>query len=157
MIFRPAVPADLAAVAELLSENSLPRAGVRDSFDHFMVAEAHGVIVGAIGLEIFGRAALMRSAVVDSSHRNKGIGLELVNSILAQAIREGVQDLFLLTTGAAEYFTKLGFNPIGRDAVPIVVKASREFQGACPDSATVMQRQLQSDVNSWGPPRKTIR
>ncbi len=109
-----------------------------------MVAEAQGVIVGAIGLEIFGTAALLRSAVVDHSQRGSGIGRELVTRIIAEARSAGVNDLYLLTTTAEDYFSRLGFSRIDRALVPEAFKTSAEFQGACPASASAMQKRISS-------------
>lgn len=42
------------------------------------------------------------------------------------------------------YFPSFGFERITRDEVPADVQTTGEFQGACPDSATVMRRPLSS-------------
>ena len=47
---------------------------------------------------------------------------------------------FLLTLTAEGWFPRFGFTPVPCDAVSPPVLASAEFQGACPDSATVMCR-----------------
>jgi amino-acid N-acetyltransferase len=144
MRIREATDRDLDAVERLLSANNLPLDGVKESFSSFVVAEDKGEIVGAIGLEKFGPVALLRSAVVSTDHRGTGVGRRLVDQILARASDEGIEELFLLTTTAEKYFPRFGFNSTVRSAVPAAVKASAEFQGACPDTAVVMTRRVAS-------------
>jgi amino-acid N-acetyltransferase len=50
----------------------------------------------------------------------------------------------LLTTTAAEWFPRFGFVRTTREAVPMAVTASVEFQGVCPASAVVMQKVLRA-------------
>jgi amino-acid N-acetyltransferase len=54
----------------------------------------------------------------------------------------GIEELYLLTTTADQYFPRFGFTRTTRSAVPDAVKASAEFQGACPDTAVVMTRRV---------------
>ena len=144
MRIREATSRDLGAVQSLLSANDLPIDGVKENFSSFVVAEDNGEIAGAIGLEKFGPVALLRSAVVSPEHRGSGIGRRLVQQILDRASNEGIEQLFLLTTTAEKYFPRFGFNSTTRSAVPAAVKASAEFQGACPDTAVVMTRRVKS-------------
>ena len=140
MKIREATTRDLGAVESLLSTNGLPLDGVKENFSSFVVAEDQGEIAGAIGLEKFGPVALLRSAVVSREHRGSGVGRRLVERILERASDDGIKELFLLTTTAEKYFPRFGFSSTARSAVPAAVKASAEFQGACPDTAVVMTR-----------------
>lgn len=142
MQLRKAIGADLSAVEELLSASNLPIDGVKDNFSNSVVAEDEDGIAGAIGLEKFGSVALLRSAVVSSDHRGRGLGTRLVKHVLEQAVGDGIQELYLLTTTAARYFPRFGFTRTPRSAVPGAVKSSAEFQGACPDTAVVMSRRI---------------
>jgi len=142
MRIRNATDLDLSAVENLLTASDLPLAGVRDNFSSFIVAEEAGEIAGAIGLEEYGSAALLRSAVVSPEHRGSGIGGKLVEQLLEQAEEAGIEELYLLTTTAEKYFPRFGFTLTTRSAVPDSVKASAEFQGACPDTAVVMKRRV---------------
>lgn len=98
--------------------------------------------VGAAGLEVYGDAALLRSAVVDASRRGGGLGNGLVSALLAHAGSRGVREIYLLTTTAEDYFPRFGFTRVGREAVSPAVRASEEFRGACPDSAVAMRKVL---------------
>jgi amino-acid N-acetyltransferase len=142
MKIREATNRDLDAVESLLSENDLPLEGVKENFSDFVVAEDAGEIAGAIGLERFGSVALLRSAVVSPEHRGSGVGRKLVEKVLERAERDRIEELFLLTTTAEKYFPRFGFAPTSRSAVPPTVRASAEFQGACPDTAIVMKRRI---------------
>ena len=140
MRIRNASTADLPAVESLLAANDLPLQGVRDSFAGFLVAEDRGVVVGAIGLETFDSVALLRSAVVARDHRGTGVGRQLVEQALERSERDGVKEVYLLTTTAEDYFPRFGFDRTDRGGVPEAVKASQEFRGACPETAVVMTR-----------------
>ena len=142
MKIREATNRDLDAVESLLSANNLPLDGVKENFSSFVVAEDRGEIAGAIGLEKFGSAALLRSAVVSPDYRGSGVGRRLVERLLERAEKEGIEELFLLTTTAENYFPRFGFARTNRSDVPALVKTSAEFQGACPDSAVVMTRRI---------------
>jgi amino-acid N-acetyltransferase len=142
MRIRNATNADLSAVESLLSTSGLPVEGVRDSFSNFIVAEDRGAIAGAIGFEKFGSVALLRSAVVAPDNRGSGVGRRLVEQLLERAGIDGIEDLYLLTTTAENYFPRFGFARTTRSAVPDAVKASAEFHGACPDTAVVMTRRV---------------
>jgi len=148
MRIRNATSADLSSVESLLSGSDLPLDGVRDNFSNFVVAEDEGLVAGAIGFEQFGSVGLLRSAVVAPAHRGSGIGQRLVRQLLARAEEAGVEDLYLLTTTAERYFPRFGFTLTTRSAVPSAVKASAEFQGACPDTAIVMTRRVGTAVRA---------
>ena len=142
MKIRKATNRDLDAVEGLLSANDLPLDGIKENFYRFVVAEEGGRIIGAVGLEKFGSVALLRSAVVSNEHRGSGVGRRLVERILEYAEENGIEELFLLTTTAEDYFPRFGFTRTTRSAVPPAVKASAEFRGACPDTALVMMRRI---------------
>ena|SRR5687768_7421318 len=143
MQLRAATHDDLAAVRQLLSSAGLPLDGVEDNFDDFIVAEEEERgIAGVIGVEKYGSAALLRSAAVFPDLRGSGIGGRLVRELLDRVSAQGVREIYLLTTTAEEYFPRFGFTRSSRDQVPEPVRASREFQGACPDTAVVLRRGL---------------
>ena len=142
MMIRKATAGDLDAVERLLSTNDLPLDGVKENFSSFVIAEDGGAIIGAVGLEKYGSVALLRSAVVSRDHRGAGVGRRLVEQILDSAEKDGIENLFLLTTTAENYFPRFGFEHTTRSAVPPALKESAEFRGACPDTALVMTRRI---------------
>ncbi|HMI46877.1 MAG TPA: arsenic resistance N-acetyltransferase ArsN2 [Gemmatimonadaceae bacterium] len=142
MKIRKATNRDLDAVEGLLSANDLPLDGVKENLSGFIVAEEGGRVIGTVGLERFGSVALLRSAVVSEGRRGGGVGRRLVEHLLDYAESDGIEEVFLLTTTAEDYFPRFGFTRTTRSAVPPAVKASAEFQGACPDTALVMTRRI---------------
>jgi len=141
-VIRAATAADAPAVRALLTEAQLPLAGMPDPLTHFVVAEREGVVVGAVGLEIHGDVALLRSAVVRHALRGQRIGEFLVRTILDHAREARIRELVLLTITAADWFPRFGFTRITREDVPAALHASEEFRGACPASAVVMRLAL---------------
>jgi len=150
MKIRNATGSDFPEVEKLLTEGRLPVEGVRENFSSFLVAEEEGTIAGAVGLERYGSAALLRSAVVSPANRGTGIGRQLVESLLQRASEDGIDELYLLTTTAEKYFPRFGFTPTTRAEVPESVKASAEFRGACPDTAVVMSRRAGEGTRKKG-------
>ena len=137
---RPAAATDLAAVERLLIANGLPLDGVPAALTDFVVAQVDGDVVGVAGLEVCCDNALLRSVAVADGWRAHGIGRALVTRVISDAEARGIHALYLLTTTAERYFPTFGFQPVARADVPEDVRATAEFQSACPDSATVMRR-----------------
>jgi amino-acid N-acetyltransferase len=135
---RAATTRDVVPVLALLREASLSLPGVEEHFGSFVVAERGSRIVGAMGLELRGGEALLRSAVVAPDARGTGVAAALYAQIEEVARVNGVRTLVLLTTAAQGYWARHGFAPIARDDVPTSVTLSEEFRGACPASATAM-------------------
>ncbi len=142
MLIRTATDADLDAVQRLLAASGLPIDGVEENFADFIVAEERHDIAGVIGMERYGAAGLLRSAAVSPAARGSGLGSQLVKKLLERASEQGVRDVYLLTTTAEEYFPRFGFVRAARTEAPASLRASREFQGACPDTAILMKRAL---------------
>jgi amino-acid N-acetyltransferase len=139
---RDAQPADLPAVLGLLGRAHLPTAGVADALPHFVIAEDRGRIVGAVGLELYGASALLRSAAVEEEWQGCGVGRALIDRALDLARERSIEDVFLLTTTAEHYFPRFGFSCVSRESVTPEVQDSVEFKEACPASAVVMRKAL---------------
>ena len=139
---RRAIAADTNAIVTLVRDANLAVPGLVEHLETFLVAERDRQAVGAIGLEIRGSDALLRSAVVSPEARGAGIGASLVTAVLDLARDEGVTTLYLLTTSAQGYWARQGFAVVSRDVVPDAVKRSEEFVGACPASAAAMMRMV---------------
>jgi arsenite methyltransferase len=134
---------DLPAATSLVAGAGLPVDGLADQFeDGFVIAEVDGEVVGVAGLEIYGAYGLLRSVAVADDWRGRGVGESLVRERLDHAQRRGVQGVYLLTTTAPAWFSRLGFSMVARDDVPVGVRRSPEFSGICPDSAEVMEHRL---------------
>jgi amino-acid N-acetyltransferase len=99
-------------------------------------------LVGVVGLEDGGDAALLRSLAVVDARRGAGYGSALVAFAEDEAATQGVRCLYLLTTTAAEFFDRLGYRRIARDDVPPAMAATPQFATLCPASSTCMSRSL---------------
>lgn len=144
---RRATMHDEAGVAALLTASQLPLDGVHESLGCFVVAEEDGRIVGVAGIEdcgVTGEHALLRSVAVEPTWRSRGLGRTLVGRAIELAEKRGAKATYLLTTGAERYFPSFGFTTADRATVPDDVRATAEFQFACPESATVMVRETPS-------------
>jgi len=143
---RPAVVEDLVATVSLLRSQNLPVDGfaelLRASPHHVLLAELNGAIVGSVALDVHGDAALLRSVAVARDLVTLGVGSRLVTDAIDLARREGVAELFLLTTTAAEWFPRFGFVSTARESVPSLLAATGEFTKACPAHATTMRCSL---------------
>lgn len=139
IVIRSARESDLTAIERLLQRVGLITTGVAGHLRGFQVAEEGGEIVGTAGLEVYGRSALLRSVAVDPAYRDRRIARDLVTRLLNHAAAIPVDEVFLLTTGAADYFRRHGFEPVARDAVPSEVAASAEFGDAACATAQAMR------------------
>lgn len=137
-----AEPRDMPLIARALTAEGLPDADLSGATLLFVFRETTGGVIGFAGLEPFGAAGLLRSLVVLPPARARSHGAAIVAWMAAEARRRGIAELFLLTTGAAPFFEKLGFRYIERRAVPPAVAGSAEFTTLCPASATAMARRL---------------
>jgi amino-acid N-acetyltransferase len=133
-----------AAIRALLEEAELPSADLSpDLLARFLVArDLDGVVIGTVGLEVFGSAGLLRSLVVRSTRRGGGLGGLLVDHLERAARGAGVADLYLLTTTAAPFFAARGYRTLDRGRVPPAVAASGEFRLLCPASAVCQHKRL---------------
>lgn len=143
IIFRTAAVDDWAQISQLLQDSDLPLDGAEMHLSGFVLAYQGKTLAGCAALERYGKAALLRSVATGKTFRGMGLGQELVRRVLDLARSEGITDVVLLTTTADKFFPRFGFDTIHREAAPEAIKASVEFQGACPDSAITMQLTLQ--------------
>jgi len=144
MTFRleTATPADLPAVRALLEELKLPAADVGAGHQHFVVARDGGTVVGCVGVERYGESALLRSLAVKPGRRGEGLGKALTERAISEARASGARRAFLLTITAEEYCRRLGFERIGREAVPPAVRGSAQFGALCPATAVCMWKAI---------------
>ena len=139
---RAALPNDFATVAALLGEVDLPFDDISPTLVGFFVAERRTSILGTIGVERYGDAALVRSVAVHTDARGTGLGGALVERAINAARTDGIRDLYLLTTTAADWAPRFGFTRIRRDQVHEAVRQSPQFLGGTCTSAIAMHRAL---------------
>lgn len=133
---------ELAEVLGLLRACDLPIDGVEENLDGFLVARVNETLVGTIGLECYGEAGLLRSLAVEASGRGQGLGGTLVKMLLGYAKERGVSTLYLLTETADTFFPRFGFERMPREDLDLSLEASKELQGACPETAVAMRLEL---------------
>ncbi|MBA4342738.1 MAG: hypothetical protein C0423_11390 [Methylibium sp.] len=80
----------------------------------------------------------MRSVAVAPGLQQQGVGRLLVERLLHEARSRDIAVLYLLTVTAPEYFAQYGFKRMKIEDTPQALKASAEFQGACPACAALM-------------------
>lgn len=142
---RRATPHDWPKIAALLATADLPLAGAEAHLSDFFLAFRDDALIGTAGLERYGDTALLRSVAVAPTERGQGLGQALVQKAIELASMLGLRQVVLLTTTAANFFPRFGFQPISRAEVPLAAQASVEFQEACPASATVMALMLEPE------------
>ncbi|ACL64433.1 Protein-tyrosine phosphatase, low molecular weight [Anaeromyxobacter dehalogenans 2CP-1] len=140
--YGPATPEELGAVRALLERLHLPAADVGAPHQTFLVARSGADVVGCVALERYGEDALLRSLGVVPRLQGSGVGKALHAEAIAEAERQGVRALYLLTTTAARFFARAGFSRIDRASVPAALAASTEFRSLCPAAAVCMVKHL---------------
>src|SRR5260370_3168846 len=121
---QPTLDANIASAGEqdygdliaVLEAASLPTEDLeRSSTANFLVArDGSGKVIGAIGVERYGRSALLRSLVVSPDYRNRGLGTRLMAELEARCRSLTVADLFLLTTTPRDFFSRQRCQPLRR-------------------------------------------
>jgi len=139
---RHAQPGDIEQIKSLLQANDLPVVGVVQYWQNFFVADKQDCILGALGAHYDGKKALLRSFVVNDSQRNSGIGKALLQRMLLEMQRRGINEVFLLTETATNYFIREGFTEICRDEIPQILLKESGLDQACPCSSQCLKRQL---------------
>lgn len=137
---------DLSSIKELLRKSGLPHEDVNAHLRHFIVAKDGGALVGVVGLEKCGEVGLLRSLAVTNSYQRRGIARNLYARILDYTHSQAIKKLFLLTTTAEGFFSKMGFARVERDKIPESIRATKEFQSLCPSTAICMTKNIDKDA-----------
>lgn len=131
------------SISELLKDAKLPYSDISvELLSHFIVLIHENAVLGTVGLEVYGEHALIRSLVLDEAARGNGFGKQLVHEIEEKARQLNINGIYLLTTTAAKFFEKEGYEMFDRKDVPEDIQKTTEFSFLCPDSATCMLKKL---------------
>ena len=134
---------ELLPLIRLLESAGLPTSDLTTtSLGHFLSLRDGRTLVGAVGLDIVGEVALLRSLVVDTARRQRGLGEALVRAAEAHAAKHGVRQLYLLTTTADRFFTSRGYVDADRAHAPDTIRRMPQFAELCPASSSFMTRIL---------------
>jgi len=140
---------ELPAIERLMTLCPGAYRNVRDGRAQFFVAISDLGIIGCTGLEKVGdRYGLVRPLVVMPGFRKQHIGRHLFQRLLVHAEEAGIEHIYLLTEGARDYFSHLGFSPCARDSAPPALQATPHFQRASSQEASLMHRPLHADDSS---------
>lgn len=92
-----------------------------ESLRDFAVYEEHGKVIGCVGLTvIWADLSEVRSLAIDSKHRGRGIGRQLVQWTIAEARKLGIRRIMSLTYERA-FFERLGFVVVEKESLPLKV------------------------------------
>ena len=97
------------------------------------------------GFETHGTDGLLRSLVVVSTFRSKGVGVAVLRVIEAIAVEQGIARFHLLTTTASGFFERQGYALNQRGSAPSLISQTEQFRGLCPGSACYMCKALPFD------------
>jgi UDP-N-acetylmuramate: L-alanyl-gamma-D-glutamyl-meso-diaminopimelate ligase len=139
----PAKTDDHSALAKVLDQVGLPRDGLADHLDDFLVLRDHDGLVGCVGLELYDEVGVLRSLAVVPEWRGHGLGWMLAESAVARARARGVRRLYLLTETATDFFAQhFGFKTIDRALVEAPASQSAQFASGMGNKATCMRLDL---------------
>jgi len=136
-----ATPADIPAIRALLANEHLPTDDLHEALlANFWVARDGARVCGTVAIENLGTSTLLRSLAVTPAYRHDGLGRQLVAHAEAKALDNCADGIYLLTTTASDFFSRLGYRVVPRDAAPTGIASSTQFRGLCPASATFMAK-----------------
>jgi amino-acid N-acetyltransferase len=136
---RPAV----SHVERLLTEAKLPASDLSPMhLEHFFACGTVDAPQGVVGLELYGNVALLRSLAVAATSRGKGYGQALIDHAERYAQSQGVREVYLLTTTAAELCERFAYRRIDRESSPDVIRQTEHFSALCPSSSAFMVKIL---------------
>ena len=92
------------------------------------MAKAARKTVGVIGMEVYGRVALLRSLCVDQAYRGRGIAMMLNAMILSYARGLKIDRLYMFTWYAEKFASKLGFHRIDKKRIPKSIRSAWQFR-----------------------------
>ena len=131
-------------IETLLAAAQLPVADLHDSDTlHLFALHMDERMVGVVGAEVYGKVALLRSLAIHADFRKAGYGQKLVTHAETWATAQGIECLYLLTTTADRFFSRIGYKIADRNLAPAAISGTAQFSGLCPSSATFMCKLLQ--------------
>ena len=144
MIVEPVDSDDQPKVEALLKQVNLPIEGVCDQFqNYFKIQGESDKIIGCVGVEVYGNMGLLRSVAIHPDFQRKGLGKKLVEGAEEFSKTRALKKIYLLTEGAEEFFSRLGYKTIPREQADPSVQQSLEFTTVCKDSGTCMEKDLE--------------
>jgi len=137
-----AAPADKDQIHRLLSDCELPTLYLHRHLKSFIVAKTAKKVVGVIGMEIYGRAGLLRSLCVQEAYRGRGIAKMLNAMILAYASIQKIGRLYMFTVNAEKFASNLGFHKIDKKRIPKSIQSTWQFRSFKPCPVVCMMKPI---------------
>jgi len=128
-------PEALPEIRAALLAAKLPPAELTPGVVYYRFTADDGRTVGFGGLEGRREDRLLRSLVVLPEFRGAGLGVAMVRALEGFAANAGAKTLHLLTTTAAPFFERLGWEPRNRMTAPVDIVVTTEFSTLCPKTA----------------------
>ncbi len=141
-IIRQAEITDLEKLRLVLKNTNLPFKDIDKHLEKFLLLEHFGEIIGSVGLEVYGKVALLRSLAVIKDYQGKKLGQKLYQNIILKSKELKIIEIYLLTETAANFFKNRGFQKIARNDVPESIQQTAEFSILCPETAVCMLLKL---------------
>ena len=134
--------AEIPYARKLLKDNALPFSDIENESLQLFSIQQKNKTLGIIGYEQFGKHGLLRSFVIEEKYRSKGLGGQVLIDFEGLAAEAGIENFFLLTTTAENFFSRNGYQKFNRNAVPDQIAKTTEFNSLCPQSAVCMRKKL---------------
>jgi amino-acid N-acetyltransferase len=124
-MIRKARMADVKAIQRLIAEyarkgDMLPRSlsDIYENLRDYFVFEDGGEVIGSAAIHIMWEdLAEVRSLAVQEGRMRRGVGTQLVEACISEAIVLGIARVFALTY-KPEFFEKLGFQRVDKAELP---------------------------------------
>jgi len=128
LVTRKATLSDIRALLGLINEYAaqgimLPRTEfeMSENIRDFTVVYAGSQLIGCGALHFYSpTSGEVRSLAVDPSVKTQGVGRTIVESLMSEAIDNGLHAIFAFTY-VPDFFRKLGFREVERGALPLKV------------------------------------
>jgi N-acetylglutamate synthase-like GNAT family acetyltransferase len=141
--FHPAEPSDRAAIMALLTASDLPVSDLPDTLDGFLVLFDDGVLAACGGVQALDTTTgLVRSLAVAPPLRGRGLATALLDALEERARARGLTTLCMLTTSIEALAEGRGYRPLPRAEAPAALRATAQFQGLCPGTATILVKEV---------------
>jgi amino-acid N-acetyltransferase len=142
MRIEQATGAERPEIQALLKHAGLPVEDLSTAPVRFWLAREGQTLAGAIGIERYGKAGLLRSLAVDPAHRAQGMAAALVQALELAMRAEGLKSMVLLTETAEGFFGKRGYVLTPREQIPEEIRQTAQFRSLCPATAACMSKAL---------------
>jgi amino-acid N-acetyltransferase len=124
-MIRKARMADVKAIQKLVAEyarkgDMLPRSlsDIYENLRDYFVCEDGGAVIGSAAIHIMWEdLAEVRSLAVQEGSMRRGVGTQLVEACISEAIVLGIARVFALTY-KPEFFERLGFHRVDKAELP---------------------------------------